>query len=313
MVRRSGDLASFLRLSETSGTSFFHQKSPVHRDGFLFGYVFRVVTAVLAVLFPVVLLLFAHFITSIPKSVAIGFLTVNILGIVLTGEHLRSTVYDRTQKTNKPRPSVSFAVTFPQQEKTDFEALSIGMLLGKRAFDILVSVMGLVLLAPLMILASTLILLENPGAILVRTAAMSRGGSVFKQLRFRITTRDGRESRIGAYLHRSRIDELPQLLNVLRGHMSIVGFTPVRARDADGAAQSFMKLAMKRGLKPGIISMARITQSAIPRLNRRETIVIDTEYLRNWSLSLDLRLLIGTVTIIIRGRELSSGPPASTP
>lgn len=174
----------------------------------------------------------------------------------------------------------------------------------KRAIDIGAASCGLLVAAPAMAAIAIAIAVDSPGGVLFAQERIGRHGRVFKLLKFRtmkpapiryqadgstrIDANDDRITRVGRYL-RGALDELPQLINVLRGEMSLVGPRP------EMASQRHMytpDLKRKLDVLPGLTSLAIVLgRSSIPW---RERVEIDLRYIDQWSLSLDARILIRT-------------------
>ena len=181
----------------------------------------------------------------------------------------------------------------------------------KRAVDIVASLIALLLFLPIFAFAALMIRATSPGPIIFRQHRTGLGGQPFELLKFRTmrVTEDGerirharkgdsRVTRIGAFLRATSIDELPQLINVLRGDMSLVGPRPhALAHDRHygalihGYAKRFM-------VKPGITGLAQIRglRGEIHELYSMERRVrADREYIASWSLGCDLRIILLTL------------------
>ncbi len=195
----------------------------------------------------------------------------------------------------------------------------------KRAFDILVSSLALLLLLPLFGLLASAVALTSPGGAFFAQVRVGRGGREFRLLKFRtmrpdserggqltIGGRDPRITRIGRFLRRSKLDELPQLWNVLKGEMSVVGPRPEVPRYVAlyTAAQREV-LTVRPGLT-GLASLAYINENEIlgaaedPERAYIERIMpakldLDLRYVRDHGLLLDCRIMLRTVARIIAG------------
>jgi putative colanic acid biosynthesis UDP-glucose lipid carrier transferase len=182
----------------------------------------------------------------------------------------------------------------------------------KRLIDVVGSVCGLFFLAPFLLLVAILIRIESPGPALFRQHRTGRGGVVFTIYKFRTmrlheadpsiiqaSRDDDRRTRLGSFLRRSCIDELPQLLNVLRGDMSLVGPRPhAQAHDTfyatviNGYDDRFL-------VRPGLSGLAQVTglRGPTPTVESMAArISVDLEYIRDWSLSGDVGILVKTVS-----------------
>ena len=195
----------------------------------------------------------------------------------------------------------------------------------KRAIDIGVSLIGAVLTAPLVGLLAALIRIESPGHPIYRQTRVGEDGVPFEIYKLRTMVRgaeftgaglaiqegDDRITRVGAFLRRYSLDELPNLWNVLRGEMSIVGPRPTVPVQVEQYTER------QRGrllVKPGITGWAQVNGRA--SLPWSERIELDLWYVEHQSTALDLRILARTVTMVVTGHGLYKGetggwqPPA---
>jgi putative colanic acid biosynthesis UDP-glucose lipid carrier transferase len=188
---------------------------------------------------------------------------------------------------------------------------------SKRMLDLGAATLLLVFLGPLLLLLAALVAIDSPGPILFRQRRTGLNGKTFYILKFRTmrvcedgpevkqaVVGDSRITRIGRFLRKSSIDELPQIINVLKGEMSLVGPRPhalahdeyyrnlVRGYDARfSALPGITGLAQVRGFRgetPTIDSMAHRVDS-------------DLEYVASWSLMADLKILVGSALIVFKG------------
>lgn len=190
--------------------------------------------------------------------------------------------------------------------------------LTKRVFDIVMSAFALIVLSPLLLGIAIAIRLESAGPVLFRQQRIGRDNTLFMMLKFRsmyndrcdpsasvLTTRaDARVTRVGQFIRRNSLDELPQLLNVLRGDMSMVGPRP-HALSARAAEQLYWDIDTRyrhrHAVKPGVTGLAQIrgyrgaTVLATDLTNRLSS---DLEYLRDWSMRKDLWILFRTIFVI---------------
>jgi exopolysaccharide biosynthesis polyprenyl glycosylphosphotransferase len=196
----------------------------------------------------------------------------------------------------------------------------------KRIFDIVISALVLVLMLPAFAVFITLVKASSAGPVFYKSLRVGRGGRYFMFLKFR-SMRDGsgdrrtlkkhneksghifkirndpRVTRLGRFMRRYSIDELPQLINVLRGEMSLVGPRPLPAQDLDPDGQSrlFRFWAEQRSrVLPGITGLWQISgRSNLSFDKMRE---LDVQYIQNWSLFFDLRILVTTPLVVISAR-----------
>jgi Undecaprenyl-phosphate glucose phosphotransferase len=179
-------------------------------------------------------------------------------------------------------------------------------LIAKRAFDILFSALAMLVTSPVMLLTAVAVKLSSPGPVLYRQERMGMDGAVFHILKFRTMRADAetegarmasagdtRRTAIGAWLRRTSLDELPQLFNVLRGDMSLVGPRPERPVFIEEFKRQIPKYHLRHKVKSGITGWAQINglrgQTSI-----QKRIEYDLYYIENWSLMLDLKILVRT-------------------
>jgi Undecaprenyl-phosphate glucose phosphotransferase len=183
----------------------------------------------------------------------------------------------------------------------------------KRAFDIVFSAAGLVLLAPVMLAVAIWVRLDSPGPLLYVQERVGLSGRRFRMLKFRTMrvdaeagdrpgwTRPGdpRCTRAGAILRRLSLDELPQLWNVFLGQMSLVGPRPERPVYVEQFRASIPRYMLRHHVKAGITGWAQVNglRGDTP-LDRR--IEYDLYYIRNWSLTFDVRIILLTLARVFR-------------
>jgi putative colanic acid biosynthesis UDP-glucose lipid carrier transferase len=186
----------------------------------------------------------------------------------------------------------------------------------KRAADVVVAGAALVLLWPLMLAIAAAIKFESPGPVLFRQRRYGLAGEEFLVFKFRSMTvcedgghieqarqGDARVTRLGAFLRRYSLDELPQLLNVLEGSMSVVGPRPHAVAHNEQYRRLIQGYMIRHKVKPGITGWAQVnglrgeTQS-VERMRRR--IEHDIEYMRHWSMALDFRIMLRTALVVLK-------------
>ncbi|MCL2589490.1 MAG: TIGR03013 family PEP-CTERM/XrtA system glycosyltransferase [Betaproteobacteria bacterium] len=186
----------------------------------------------------------------------------------------------------------------------------------KRVFDLVISFFLLVLISPVMILAAFLIVFEDRGPMFYRQERVGLGGQVFRVIRFRCKRVDdgstnedlpapGEFSKIGWIIHRLRLDRLPQLLNVLRGDMSLVGPRPERPSFVDRVAREIPFYGVRHCVKPGMTGWARVhdrgDDDSIPGAIQK--LQYELYYVKNHSLVLDMLVLLETVHVVLMGKR----------
>jgi exopolysaccharide biosynthesis polyprenyl glycosylphosphotransferase len=192
---------------------------------------------------------------------------------------------------------------------------------AKRMLDVIGSLIGLITLLPLMLIAALLVKVTSSGPALYRQERIGLHGQRFRVWKFR-SMRIGSDDRVaelmaehggyvpyykmredpritpfGRFLRKSSIDELPQLINVLKGEMSLIGPRPhVRAEVAQYAPEHHRRLFVK----PGITGLWQVSgRSDVPR---REAVLLDLQYVDTWSLGGDLRILVKTAKAVATAR-----------
>ena len=183
-----------------------------------------------------------------------------------------------------------------------------------RALDLVLATLGLLLLSPLLVLAVLAIRLEGGGPVIYRQRRVGKDGQAFELLKLRtmvagsdpvgigtaVTRDDPRVTRTGRLLRRLSLDEVPNLLNVLRGEMSIVGPRPTIEAQVAGY-NPFQRRRLE--VKPGITGWAQVQgRAGIPW---EERIELDVWYVENRTLLLDLKIIGRTVALLLSGRGLS--------
>jgi sugar transferase (PEP-CTERM system associated) len=187
----------------------------------------------------------------------------------------------------------------------------------KRVCDVVGSLVGLSLVAPLGLAIAALIKLDSPGPILYRQERVGEGGRPFTLLKFRsmrqdaeaatgpvwATDGDGRATRLGKWLRKFRLDELPQMINVLRGDMSFVGPRPERPCFVEDLKNAIPYYGLRHAVKPGITGWAQVRYRY--GSNVRDTVAklqYDLYYIKNMSVLFDATILVQTVRTVVLGQ-----------
>lgn len=182
----------------------------------------------------------------------------------------------------------------------------------KEVVEYIFCLLGLLLTAPLFLLIAILICLDSKGSPLFIQERVGKDGKVFRLYKFRtlfsdqgsksgdqLVVGDSRITRMGRILRPSGLDELPQLLNVMRGEMTLIGPRPCLPTDLAGYSE-FQK--QRLGVKPGLSGMVAVFGGH--HLSWKQKIRIDIWYIRNRSLSLDFQIVMKSLRIIFLGRPL---------
>ena len=182
----------------------------------------------------------------------------------------------------------------------------------KRTLDVCVASVGLILSLPLWVLIAVVIWFEDPGPIFFTKNSVGLAGVTFRQLKFRSMrcdaerltgpiasyANDPRKLRCGTQLRRWHLDELPELVNVLAGTMSLVGPRPLRTVLVQGYLEALPDFAERHAVKPGIACFAQIDRY---QMSPAERLRLDRAYVSRMSLGLDLTLLARAVLTTVRG------------
>jgi Undecaprenyl-phosphate glucose phosphotransferase len=197
--------------------------------------------------------------------------------------------------------------------------LTAGERAAKRAFDIAAATVGLLAIAPLLLAIAFAVSIESPGPVLFRQRRGGFNGRAFTILKFRTmrvmedgptiiqaTSNDHRLTRIGRWLRRFSVDELPQLINVLRGDMSLVGPRPHALAHDRQYGRLISNYPYRHHVRPGITGWAQVNgfRGETPTVDKmKQRVELDLWYATNWSFWLDLRILFWTVPEISRTRN----------
>jgi putative colanic acid biosynthesis UDP-glucose lipid carrier transferase len=189
----------------------------------------------------------------------------------------------------------------------------------KRSFDILASSMAIIILFPILFpVLSILIKLSSPGPVFFKQLRTGKGGREFSCYKFRTmkcsvdahtkqaTADDNRKTRVGDFLRRTSLDELPQFFNVLIGNMSLVGPRPHMLLHTTQYSPKVDKYMVRHFAKPGITGLAQVNgfrgeTKEIELMENR--IRFDIKYVENWSLKMDLKILFKTAFMVLKGDE----------
>ena len=194
-------------------------------------------------------------------------------------------------------------------ERVEFE-------IYKRTFDIIVSLALLILLSPIFILVALAVGLSSQGPIIYRQRRLTKDGRVFVMLKFRSMYRnaernvgavwaqqgDPRVTPVGKFLRQTRLDELPQLINVLKDEMSLIGPRPERPELAESLARELPFFNQRMTVKAGITGLAQVQSGYADSMEQyEEKLRYDIEYIRHRSMRLDLKIALQTIKVVITG------------
>jgi len=189
----------------------------------------------------------------------------------------------------------------------------------KRLSDIVIALLILIMISPLMLAIAMAVKMESPGPALFKQRRYGLDGKEIIVYKFRsmtvcedggvirqATKNDQRITRLGAFLRKSSLDELPQFINVLQGRMSVVGPRPHAVAHNELYRKLIKGYMVRHKVKPGITGWAQINglrgeTDTLDKMKAR--IEYDLAYLRNWSLRLDLTIILRTVMVVFRDRH----------
>lgn len=182
----------------------------------------------------------------------------------------------------------------------------------KRCFDIIASLAVLIIFAPILIIISIMIKLDSQGPVFFLQERPGKNTKIFKVYKFRtmrpgsekmikgseVFSDDDRVTKIGNFLRRYKIDELPQLLNVIKGEMSLVGPRPERMDYLDEYTREELK---RFKMRPGLTGLAQVSGNIHISLDERHK--KDVSYVDNFNLIMDIKIILLTVGVIIMGED----------
>ena len=251
-----------------------------------------------------------------------------IWGVVVTSEARGSVPVGELLRSKRAGVRIFSDVEFREQQlrridldhlEPDWMLFADGLtcsrleMVGRRIGDILVSLLLLVATLPVMALTALLIRLDSPGPVLYRQERVGLHGRVFTRLKFRCMRQDAeargpawaaqqdpRVTRVGAFIRRTRIDELPQLMNVLKGEMGFVGPRPERSHFVDQLAEVIPFYRDRACVKPGITGWAQVNYPYGASIeDARQKLSYDLYYVKHRNLFLDVLILFATVRVIL--------------
>ncbi len=190
--------------------------------------------------------------------------------------------------------------------------------LAKRLMDLVLCLLAMVIAAPIMLVVALAIKLEDGGPVFYKQARASLGGEVFDILKFRsmivdaekegfsipATGHDPRITKVGRFIRACRIDELPQLLNIIKGDMSIVGPRPERVEHMDKYGQEIPEFIFRTKVKGGLTGYAQIYGKY--NTSPYDKLRLDMMYIEDYSLMLDIKLILMTLRIML-SKESTEG------
>lgn len=194
------------------------------------------------------------------------------------------------------------AVTLGAIDRLTFSPASGRDAAVKRALDVVVGVAAFVALLPLMLLIAAAVAVRHGGSVFVLDWRIGLGGRRFAAIRFRTGDDDASASAIGRLLFKTRLDELPLILNVLLGDVSLVGPNAVTLAEAARLSAQLPGFGLRHLVPPGLTGWAQVMGQWSDRDVARR-LGFDLYYVRHRSLRMDLAILVRTVLLVILGRS----------
>lgn len=236
-----------------------------------------------------------------------SLLDLKALGLdILDGHHLFEEASGRLSIDSLRPSALIFSTGFRRR---------LTSLVSKRLLDVMVSAVGLVVLIPFFVLIAALIRVDSPGPVFYRQVRVGLRGRPYMIWKFRsmrqdaeksgprwAQTNDPRISRVGWWLRKTRVDELPQLVNVLRGEMSLVGPRPERPVFVQDLRTVIPYYDIRHTVRPGVTGWAQVKfHYGASQEDSHRKLQYDLYYVKNLSLLLDLKVLIYTIRVVMLG------------
>lgn len=182
----------------------------------------------------------------------------------------------------------------------------------KRLMDISISLISLIITSPIMLICAIAIKAEDGGKVFYKQARLTKYGRVFQVYKFRtmkeensihksVTENDDRITKVGGVLRKFRIDELPQMLNILKGDMTVVGPRPEMLENVEKYTEELPEFAYRLRMKAGLTGLAQI--SGKYNTSPKDKLVMDLMYIENYSIWQDLKLIFQTITVFLKASE----------
>ena len=190
--------------------------------------------------------------------------------------------------------------------------LSIEHRIAKRAVDIIASGIGLLLVSPIMAIVALAIKLEDHGHVFYKQKRATYNGRIFEVYKFRsmreagsvnrsVTKDDDRITKVGAFIRKFRIDELPQLINILNGDMSLVGPRPEMLENVEKYTDELPEFAFRLRVKAGLTGLAQIYGKY--NTSPKDKLIMDLMYIEKYSFWLDIKLILRTILVLLKSEE----------
>lgn len=226
-------------------------------------------------------------------------------------KHGRKLYFDLNIEDILARNCETFLVDDVQMTVHTKSGLSMPQRFAKRTMDIVVSLVGVLLTSPIMLGCAIAIRREDGGPVFFKQKRMSRNGEIFDIIKFRTMkvhadqipqhsaqVDDPRITRVGKFLRRTRIDELPQLFNILHGEMSLVGPRPEMLENIENYMKEMPEFAYRNRVKAGLTGTAQVNGKY--NTPPREKLMMDISYIEDYSFWLDIKLMLKTLLVFFR-------------
>ncbi len=187
----------------------------------------------------------------------------------------------------------------------------------RRCFDLVFSICLLILTAPLSIMVAILVKLSSPGPVLHKQQRLTLNGKRFTMYKFRTMRKnaenltgavwakkmDPRVTKLGRLLRKTRLDEIPQLVNIINGDMTLIGPRPERPEMAAKLEKHFPNFSRRLEVKAGLTGLAQVSNGYASDIKSySKKLAMDLDYIENKSLSLDLQIILKTVYVVFSGK-----------
>ncbi|MEC0247481.1 sugar transferase [Paenibacillus chitinolyticus] len=207
-------------------------------------------------------------------------------------------------------PAVSVEVSI--REKKYFFGFYSFYTYAKRISDFLLALIGIVLSLPIMLVVALAIRLESQGSVFFIQERVGQHGRIFKIIKFRSMTmdaekngaqwaqkNDSRVTRVGKFIRKTRLDEIPQFINVLKGDMSLIGPRPERPMFTEQFNEEIPGFTKRLEVKPGITGWAQVNGGY--EINPKQKLELDLYYIKESSFRLDMKIMLKTIGVVFTG------------
>ncbi|MCR5789998.1 MAG: exopolysaccharide biosynthesis polyprenyl glycosylphosphotransferase [Lachnospiraceae bacterium] len=194
---------------------------------------------------------------------------------------------------------------------SEFHLISFEERIIKRVFDVLLSILALLLLSPVLLVSAICIRRYDGGPVFFRQKRATANGRVFEIYKFRtmkensddhsVTTDDDRITGPGRFLRKYRIDELPQLFNIVKGDMSLVGPRPEMLKNVEDYTKELPEFVYRLRMKAGLTGYAQIYGKY--NTGSRDKLMLDLMYIENYSILKDIQILFQTVSVLFKAED----------